>query len=587
MTPHGVAAGFALGVVMAFGAASSASAQFLPPTIVLDSFESGIDNWAAITDPANNVYLNHAASTTGVVHGAGSMLVDLYGTSQAFAADPRGGATGWAVTTTANSTDADLTRYNAFNTVAADPSKWNLQIDLTLDATSWATVMAQTSGPPAQRGAWSFLSLGLSSGAGGVNSFAQVAPMSPNIFNVQGKLRLRVPMDSLAANNAWTPNSDYFQFLLGANNKFIPQLGTAVGPPPSGSAAKIYIDNLRFKPKAPVVPNTLFSWETGLEGWSDAGLNEPVTVDDPMTPEDDRTPGDAYAHKHTVGPIGATHGAQALTIDTSIQDPTYVNPLGLPQNYAFHWGSNMTLNSDTDPGEPEVIDPAIQARITDLATKINKAQAIAFDVTFSDPLLTGANPTAALPTFLGFALHISDERGTFFQADSAAFDGATISNLLIADDPSEPITITLPISLFTDKGANNLGPLATTKLQADSTFLRMGLAVNADGPAVIRLDNFRVLIETSLDADFDNNGKVNAADLAVWRSAYGVNANGDANDDGVTDGADFLLWQRQLGNDATVGSTSLATGVPEPAGGAMIACVAAALAATQRRKAAC
>jgi hypothetical protein len=64
-----------------------------------------------------------------------------------------------------------------------------------------------------------------------------------------------------------------------------------------------------------------------------------------------------------------------------------------------------------------------------------------------------------------------------------------------------------------------------------------------------------------LSADFNNDGQVDAADLAQWRGDFGMNALSDANDDGDSDGAEFLLWQRQLGPSML--SRSLAT-VPEP-----------------------
>jgi hypothetical protein len=64
----------------------------------------------------------------------------------------------------------------------------------------------------------------------------------------------------------------------------------------------------------------------------------------------------------------------------------------------------------------------------------------------------------------------------------------------------------------------------------------------------------------TLTADFDNSGGVRAADLALWRGAFGPSAVGDADDDNDTDGADFLAWQRQLGSGAGAASS-----VPEPA----------------------
>lgn len=59
----------------------------------------------------------------------------------------------------------------------------------------------------------------------------------------------------------------------------------------------------------------------------------------------------------------------------------------------------------------------------------------------------------------------------------------------------------------------------------------------------------------SLATDFNDNGTVDAADLATWKTAYGSTNLGDANNDGVTDGADFLAWQRDLGQSSGGGLT--------------------------------
>jgi hypothetical protein len=63
-----------------------------------------------------------------------------------------------------------------------------------------------------------------------------------------------------------------------------------------------------------------------------------------------------------------------------------------------------------------------------------------------------------------------------------------------------------------------------------------------------------------LAADFNDDDLIDAADLAVWQSAFGLNAEGDADGDGDTDGRDFLVWQRGFGSTSAV---ALQT-IPEP-----------------------
>lgn len=71
-------------------------------------------------------------------------------------------------------------------------------------------------------------------------------------------------------------------------------------------------------------------------------------------------------------------------------------------------------------------------------------------------------------------------------------------------------------------------------------------------------DNIRIGTLPALDADFNDDGFVNATDLQIWKGAFGAGPAGDANGDGVSDGADFLLWQQQFGPVPPV------TSIPEP-----------------------
>ncbi|HMP08519.1 MAG TPA: endo-1,4-beta-xylanase, partial [Lacipirellulaceae bacterium] len=77
-----------------------------------------------------------------------------------------------------------------------------------------------------------------------------------------------------------------------------------------------------------------------------------------------------------------------------------------------------------------------------------------------------------------------------------------------------------------------------------------------------------------LAADFNDDGQVDEADLAVWQQRF---------NDGLADGADLLLWQQQLGLVASApNSTAAVAGVPEPS--AIVLAVVAGVGARLRRR---
>lgn len=67
------------------------------------------------------------------------------------------------------------------------------------------------------------------------------------------------------------------------------------------------------------------------------------------------------------------------------------------------------------------------------------------------------------------------------------------------------------------------------------------------------------------DADFNDSGTVDAADLAQWQIGFGdldaSPAQGDANGDQAVNGDDFLIWRRQL---AEANAAGPALAIPEP-----------------------
>jgi hypothetical protein len=98
--------------------------------------------------------------------------------------------------------------------------------------------------------------------------------------------------------------------------------------------------------------------------------------------------------------------------------------------------------------------------------------------------------------------------------------------------------------------------------------------------------NAPVTVAPSLAADFNSDGFVNAADLALWKTGFGktaaaIRTDGDADQDGDVDGADFLMWQRQFGSAP---ASAAAGAVPEPSTLLLAAAGVVAAAATRRRK---
>ena len=76
-----------------------------------------------------------------------------------------------------------------------------------------------------------------------------------------------------------------------------------------------------------------------------------------------------------------------------------------------------------------------------------------------------------------------------------------------------------------------------------------------------------IRVDNPVEADFDEDGDVDAGDLAAWQQGFGSTSGaehylGDANGDGNVDGGDFLAWQRQYTGSGAL--TAISVAVPEP-----------------------
>jgi hypothetical protein len=312
------------------------------------------------------------------------------------------------------------------------------------------------------------------------------------------------------------------------------------------------IDNIRISGvQVPTTSETIFSWETPdnagtpavderFEGWQEGGL------------------GTNPPHDHSIVMTGATDGTHALQIDRTATAS------------GFTWGSTFVLNSDTDPGPGQTIDPVIQAQIDNLIGKISAADRVAFDVTYQyQDLFPLPNPT-----FTGFGVHFADETGRQFQAFGDNLNVAGATNPTTA-------TIEIPLSEFVD-ATDNLLTLTNTGLMTNSDYLRIAISTNTDGAQIYQVDNFRLVTEVAqgVPGDYNDNGVVDGADYVLWRN--GGPLQNEVDTPGTVSVADYTEWRARFGN--TSGSGSLAGGgVPEPSAAALlIAAIVGSMIGTRR-----
>jgi len=489
---------------------------------LLYSFESGLDDWSATSATITN------STTLGVTDGLQSMLID----------NLPSGFNNDAGHVTHGSGNA----FNAWNAaaaaIAAGKTNVKLEFDFSWDLTNvtgpaayaqFAMFVNSTGAGFKQYGTGGLLGGNVGTGAVGLFPRLDPAAITDGVTLTSlgsNSLHLAIPLGPTKSLNIGGGAGNFYQMGFKTNGGW-------------GGTVDWAIDNVRLSGAVkPTTAETLFSWETPdnpitagvderFEGWLPGNFaNNPP-------------------HAHSIVATGATDGTHALQIDRTGYEA------------GFTWGSLLTLNSDTDPGAGETIDPVVQARIESLIGKVEAADRVAFDVTYQ---YQDRFPLPD-PTYTTFGVHFSDETGKFYQAFGGGIN-------VVGAASQTTTTIEIPLASFVD-ATDSMLTLKTTGLLNDSNLFRIGISSDTDGAQVYQIDNFRLLTEVGVAGDYNDNGTVDTADYILWRNGGPLKNEVDA--PGTVNAADYTAWRARFGN-STSGSGSLVSGsaIPEPSAMALL-----------------
>lgn len=187
------------------------------------------------------------------------------------------------------------------------------------------------------------------------------------------------------------------------------------------------------------------------------------------------------------------------------------------------------------------------------------------DLTISTPVInggltkTGAG-TLALTGANTYAGDTSVEAGSLSISSAFLANGADVRLATGAALNLNFIGTDVIDSLFIDGASQAVGTWGAIGSGAEFT------SALITGSGLLQISTF---VPPPSPADFNLDGFVDSADLAIWSSnaglfGSGTTALGDANGDLNVDGSDFLVWQREF-----TGSPAPVNAVPEPSAAAL------------------
>lgn len=178
--------------------------------------------------------------------------------------------------------------------------------------------------------------------------------------------------------------------------------------------------------------------------------------------------------------------------------------------------------------------------------------------------------TAPTAVDLGFPRYVTSFEFTRVEAFVQFFGGVDVTDNL-ENTSGTAVSDSLPVTLIDEMLADPMsGTSANVNIGIDATGFGQVAITDVELGSILGFNIERIEVDANLSVaglvpgDFDGNLVVDAIDLGLWESAYGMSAAADTNFDGATSGLDFLDWQQFLGADYT--SLGAAAAIPEPQG---------------------